>query len=353
MAEERKLATIETILAIDPIEGADAIERATVRGWQVVVRKGEFKVGDKCVFFEIDSLLPIKPQFDFLSKNGTRKCMVDGTEREGYRLKTIRLKGVVSQGLALPITSFNLSSYEVGSDVTNDIGVVKYEVQLPAQLAGQAKSLFPSFIVRTNEERIQNIPEFFTSEIRPYNSRCPSVKGRLFYQAEKIDGSSSTFYLKDNEFGVCSHNIDLKETEGNVFWKIAREYKMEEKLRSIGRDIAIQGEIAGPGIQKNRLGLPKLSLFIFTVVEIKTGFRLNFKELKAFCLEHDLSMVPIINESWEFPYNITMEDIIKMADGQSLLNPKAKREGIVFRALDDNFLSFKTISNQYLLKNEE
>jgi RNA ligase (TIGR02306 family) len=172
------------------------------------------------------------------------------------------------------------------------------------------------------------------------------MQGKLFYISEKLDGSSFSFYKKENEFGVCSRNLELKETDKNTFWRIARELNLEEKMKKINNSIAIQGEIAGPGVNGNRLNLSKIQLFVFNVFDINTYKRLNFADMIEFCKDMELQTVPIINSSWKFQG--TMEDIISMADGESMLCNRP-REGIVFRLLEDSSISFKAISNSYLL----
>ena len=189
---ERKLASVQIVRDILPIEGADAIEVVVINSWKVVVKKDEFKVGDKVTYFEIDSFLPIKEEFEFLRKSSYKKMGA----LEGFRLKTIRLRGQVSQGL---VTSYNGDADE-GTDLTEELGVVKFEPPIPAELSGIAKGNFPSFLIKTDEERIQNL----TKEYSEY-------KTLIFYEAEKLEGCSVTFYVKDGIFGVCSRNIDLLE----------------------------------------------------------------------------------------------------------------------------------------------
>jgi RNA ligase (TIGR02306 family) len=187
---ERKLASIRVISDIQPIEGADKIELAIVDGWKVVVAKEVgHKVGNMVVYCEIDSYLPVRDEFEFLRKSSYKK-MSDGTE--GFRLKTIKLRGQVSQGLILPmsVVEYTNVQFEVGMDVTNLLGIVKYEPPIPAELAGKVKGLFPSFIRKTDEERIQNL-----------SSEYDELKNHTYYVTEKLDGSSATFYIKDGEFG--------------------------------------------------------------------------------------------------------------------------------------------------------
>ena len=222
---ERKLATIRKISNLSPIEGADKIEVATIDGWKVVVAKDvNHKVGDWVVYCEIDSFLPIKEEFEFLRKSSYKKM----GDQEGFRLKTIKLRGQVSQGLILPMSVFGDFGWTVyeGLDVTERLGIVKYEPPIPAELAGKVKGLFPSFLRKTDEERVQNL----TSEYE-------ELKKQKFYVAEKLEGSSATFYYKDGEFGVCCRNLELLESEGNTFWKVARELDLENKMRNFGINI--------------------------------------------------------------------------------------------------------------------
>lgn len=337
---ERKLATIQEILDVQPIEGADSIEKIKVKGWWCVSGKGNFKKGDKAIYFEVDSFLPINEHFQFLESRGRKKMLQDGQEIEGYRLKTVKLRGQISQGLCLPVKDFFEEDLRIGEDVSERLQVIKYEEPIPAHLEGKAKGRFPSFIQKTDEERIQNLPDYFET-----------MQGRLFYISEKVDGSSGTFYYKNGTFGVCSRNLELLEDESNSFWSIAKELQLEEILKKNGKNLAVQGEVIGPGIQKNRLKLSKITLMVFTIFDIDSYSRYNYKELVEFCKTNTLQTVPIVNDSWKFEGK--MEDIIAMADGKSLISKNANREGLVFRALDDNQISFKALSNKYLLKNEE
>lgn len=349
----RHLATIEKIADVQSIENADAIERVKVREWWCVTKKGEFKIGDICVYFEIDSLLPSSnPIFSFLAK-GTRERtqVVNGKEYKGYRLKTIKLRGQLSQGLALPISvvlpgTWAENEWGVGDDITDLMEVVKYEVPIPANLAGQVKGNFPGFLFKTDEERIQNCAEILIKH-----------SGELFYVAEKIDGSSCTYYKKDNEFGVCSRNLELKDTEGNTFWQLAKDLKLIENLPD---GYAVQGEVAGPGIQGNPLKLPAHMFFLFNVYNIVEGKFLDYKDVVAFAHQYELQTVPIIDEY--FKLKPTVQEMLDYAIGKSLLNSDVEREGVVVRPLHEmeeeisgaiSRLSFKVISNKYLLDYEQ
>ena len=355
--QARKLVTLRRVSEIDPINGADQIEVATVDGWKCVVKKGEFRVGDLGVYHEIDSLLPMIPLYEFLKNKGTKKMTVDGIEREGYLLRTIRLKGQVSQGLLLPKAKvLEAFEAEIGKrfDEGNDIidyaeimGIVKYEAPVPAQLAGQVEGMFPSFISKTDQERCQNL----TSELIRF-------QGMQFEVTEKLDGSSMTVYLKDGHFGVCSRNLELKETDGNTQWKLAREMDLEKKLHFMfGRDkreYAIQGEVIGEGIQKNPYKLKGHQFRIFDVFDITEGRYLMPGERISFLSWTDLlgKEVPVINNC-ELLYGGARQLLTK-AEGKSLM-ADVEREGVVFKShflVNNAPFTFKAISNNYLLSEE-
>jgi RNA ligase (TIGR02306 family) len=331
---ERKLASIRKISDIQPIEGADMIELAIVDGWKVVVAKNvNHKVGDLVVYCEIDSFLPIKEEFEFLRK-GSYKKMVDGTE--GFRLRTIKLRGQVSQGLILPIHTLPLlEMVHEGQDVTEMLGIVKYEPPIPAELAGKVKGLFPSFLRKTDEERIQNL----SGDIETW-------KDKTFYVTEKLDGSSATFYYKDGEFGVCSRNLELLETEDNTFWKFSRQVDLENKMRDFDINISLQGELIGEGIQGNPYKIKGQTVRFFNLFDIDLQEYHNLSMFEGVCNRFGVEMVPILNK--HFDMFDTVEDILEYADGKSVLNPNFDREGVVIRSLDRK-ISFKAISNKFLL----
>jgi len=333
---ERKLATIRVISDIRPIEGADMIELATVGGWNVVVAKNVgHKVGDHVVYCEIDSFLPIKEEFEFLRKSSYKKM----GDQEGFRLKTIKLRGQVSQGLILPMSvfgEFGWTAYE-GLDVTDRLGIVKYEPPIPAELAGKVKGGFPSFLHKTDEERVQNL-------VKEYSEyKLTSV--HQFYMTEKLDGSSATFYMNEGEFGVCSRNLELLETEGNTFWKVARELDLENKLKDKG-NICLQGELIGEGIQGNPYKIKGQTVYFFNAFDIDKQTRLGINEFLVLLDDMELSSVPILDVAMLLPETVT--GMLELAEGKSRLNNNTEREGVVVRSLD-NTISFKAISNKFLL----
>lgn len=344
----RKLASIKKIDNIEPIEGADIIELATVGGWKVVVAKDVgHSIGDLVVYCEIDSFLPIEPEFEFLRKSSYKK-MVDGTE--GFRLRTIKLLKQVSQGLIIPLKdaheiihrnapNINVGLFE-GLDVTEMLGITKWDPPVPANLAGVAKGNFPSFLQKTDEERIQNL----TEEYEAWKDSDTE-----FYVTEKLDGSSATFYYRDGEFGVCSRNLELVENENNTFWKVVRELKIEEKLKFYGKNISIQGELIGEGIQKNPYKIKGHTVRFFNVFDIDNYEKMGFGTFNQIIQDLDLQTVPI-TATPGFKLPETIDDLLKMAEAKSVMNNKAEREGIVIRS-KDNKISFKAISNKFLLKN--
>lgn len=339
MEIERKLATIRKISNISPIEGADKIEIVSVDGWKVVVAKDVgHKIGDLVVYCEIDSFLPIREEFEFLRKTSYKKM----GDQEGFRLKTIRLRGQVSQGLILPLSILNngeMPGVEVGDDVTNLLGIVKYEPPIPAELSGKVKGLFPSFLRKTDEERVQNLAK----EYEDYKLHS----SHKFYVTEKLDGCSATFYLKDGVFGVCSRNLELLQTEENTFWKVAGELKLSELMSGLSFNICLQGEMIGEGIQGNPYRIKGQTVRFFNAFNIDKQENINFLEFVELCEKLKLKTVPILDFDFTLPSSIS--DMLDYADSVSELNPNFDREGVVVRSYDRT-ISFKAISNKFLIK---
>lgn len=339
MNTDRKLASVVKIVDIQPIPGADAIVVATVKGWKVVVKVNEYKVGDLAVYYEIDSFLPIRPQFEFLRKSSFKRM----GSTEGFRLKTIRLRGQISQGLLTPIP-VDITDPKEGDDLTEVLGIVKYEPPIPAQLAGKIKGTFPSFIPKTEEIRIQN----FESEVGF------SPVGERAYVTEKLDGTSFTCYFKDGVFGVCGRNWELSETDDNSLWRMAKMLELKDKMTKLGKNIALQGELIGAGINGNLYGLSDHKLYFFTGYDIDKGRRMFFDELEWVLFGLQLQMVPVLEKyGFVIPKEGNIVDyMLKYAEGKSVLNMEVDREGVVVRGLEREF-SFKAISNTYLLGNKD
>lgn len=324
----RKMATIQIIKDIKPIENADAIECAVINGWGVVIKKGEFKIGEKVIYCEIDSWIPheIAP---FLTKDKQREY--NGVI--GNRLRTVKLRGCLSQGLILPLSVDG----EIGDDVSEQLNITKYDPPVPACIAGMAKGNFPSFVPKTDEERVQNLDSL------------DCVIGKEVYITEKIDGTSYTAYHLDGEVGVCSRNLDLKHTEDNTLWKYTLDNNIHEKLKSLDFNAAIQGELIGVGIQGNKYKRTQFELYVYNIYNIDTKCYVDYDDFIRICGVLGLTTVPVIKVGI-FDFN-DIGDLLEYADGTSVLFDTA-REGVVIRTTSLNRVSFKAISNKWLLKNE-
>ena len=334
----RKLASIKKIEEIKLIEGADKICAYRVGGWWVVDSVTKYKVGDLAVYYEIDSFLPVRPQFEFLRKSSFKRI---GTA-EGFRLKTIKLRGQLSQGLLTPIPDGIVDPKE-GDDLTEALDIVKYEPPIPAQLAGKIKGTFPSFIPKTDETRIQN----FETDV----GFVPV--GERVYVTEKLDGTSFTCYFNNGVFGVCGRNWELIETNDNSLWRMANMLELKDKLTKLGKNIAIQGELVGNGINGNLYGLTDHKLFFFTAYDIDKGRRLFFDELEWLLFRLSVPIVPVLEKyGYVLPNENLVDNMLKYAEGKSILNMGVDREGVVVRGLEREF-SFKAISNTYLLGSKE
>jgi RNA ligase (TIGR02306 family) len=365
----RKLATIRKISEINPIPGADAIEVATVGGWKVVVKRGEFSVGDLAVYIEIDSWVPheLAP---FLSK-GQEPRVYNGVL--GERLRTVKLRGQVSQGLLIAISAvygkIGPIDIQEGRDITDLLGIQKWEAEIPASLAGQVQGPFPSWIRKTDQERCQNL----VTEIFEENA------GAKYEVTIKLDGSSMTVFARGTvdesdpslvqmESGVCSRNLWLKvneENANNTLVSVAVKSDLlgilEDMARNGDGNFAVQGEIMGPGIQGNRENLKTHQFFVFDIQNVDEGAYLDpgarsllMLDLHARGVNPEMvKHVPIVAHSAELLDTLgikNVEDLLKFADGKSLNHQV--REGLVFKRIDGGS-SFKAISNQFLLKGGE
>ena len=329
----RKLATIRKINDLQPIEGADKIEVAIIDGWKVVAQKGLYQVGDLAVYFEIDSWIPTELA-PFLSK-GKEPREFEGVK--GERLKTIKLRGQLSQGLLMPLDEAipETTSFVEGDDVTEYLGIKKWEKPMNAQLAGVCRGNFPSLIPKTDQERVQNIKK-----------ELLAAQGELFEVTEKLEGSSMTVYRIEGEFGVCSRNMDLKRDENNSFWKTALFLDIEGKMIAQGMDnFAIQGELIGPGIQNNIYGLTQFEFHVFDIYSIKDGEYITPQRRQDMVKQLGLTHVPVLDDMFIMTDNI--DELLRLAEGASRL-ASVEREGLVFKHLNGG-MSFKAISNKYLL----
>lgn len=381
MESKRKLASIQKIIKLFPIEGADRIECAQVLGWECVVVKDTFKEGDLCVYFECDSQLPIHPVFEFMANRH-------------YRVKTAKFKKQISQGLALPIsilTNFAdkpCSYYKEDQDVTSIIGVTKYDPRpentnpvsskklnpivnslmqyalfrkvYRAIVPGKTKGNFPSFINKTDETRIQSCPSLLRKHINT-----------PFYFTEKLDGSSATYFYnkslvgkrfgiftKDsgNGFGVCSRNLRLVHTDGSYWWHYVLNSNIKEKIILLSEylkaSVAIQGELLGPSIQENKYKVNNISFHCYNIFNIDTQEYLPYEDKFELCEKFNINAVPIVDD-----FILTDEHdvhfMVNLSKRKSVLNPSVLAEGIVGRSMLDDAISFKAINPEWLLKYKE
>lgn len=344
----RKLVTVQRIASLTPIEGADNIEKALVLGWSLVVIKGQFKENDLCCYYEIDSLLPIQPEYRFMTKDGIKKMVLDGKDISGYRLRTKKMRQQISQGLAMPISILNgkLRQAEIkeGLEVTDLLGVVKYETPISACLSGVVKGAYPADVPKTDEERVQAFPQLLTR----YKDKP------IFYVSEKCDGTSCSIIYKNGELDVCSRNLNLLEDSNNTLWQTVNALNLKEKLQKLGRNIALQGELVGEHIQDNRLKIKGHKILFFNIYNIDEGEYLDYPEFRWLCKALELQTVPIITDSFTLPQ--TIDELVTVATRKSLISPDLLAEGIVIRPMaevkdeDLGRLSFKCISPTYLLK---
>jgi RNA ligase (TIGR02306 family) len=337
---ERKMATIRKIAEIQAIPEADLICAYRVDGWWVVDQVGKYVVGDLVVYAEPDSWIPVELA-PFLCK-GKEPREYNGVK--GEKLRTIRLKKQLSQGLLLPLepTCANIESmlFE-GLDVSFPLNIQKYEAPIAAQLAGLVRGNFPSRIPKTDQERIQNLPK----ELEFWKE-----KKFTWEETEKLDGSSMTVYLLDDEFGVCSRNLDLKRDENNSLWKVAIRYDLEKVLRDGNEGLALQGEIVGNGIQGNPYMFKDQEFYIFDIYNVLTGKYFTPTERKAFITKYNLKHVPVFNSA-RLIETETIADLLALAEGKSVMGNinGPEREGLVFKC-NECEASFKVISNRFLLK---
>ena len=346
----RKLASIQRIWSIEPIEGADRIELAHVLGWQCVVNKGQFSPMELAVYFEVDSFLPIKPEFEFLRSNSYRNSNILG---EGFKLRTMRFRGKISQGLLLPISLFPQipENAEIGDDVTELLGVKKWEIEEKATTGGTAIGTLPYDIPHTDETRVQAEPELIQA-----------FSGLEYYISTKMDGSSHSVGIDKNGFHVTGHNFEYKDDGKCSFYNLIKERSIREKAEDFAREngleeFTIQGEFCGPGIQKNRLKLIKPEWYVFTIRE--NGKRVGLSRMLEICRAMGLEHVPIEEVDSDLPSKYpTVEALLERAEGE--YQKGGQKEGIVIRPVEPVFsevisasLSMKVVNNKYLIKNEE
>jgi hypothetical protein len=364
MNTERKLATVQVIEKLSPIESADKIEVCHVLGWECVVKKGEFKVGDKVVYVECDAVMPDVPEFEFLRD---RK----------FRVRTIKLRGQISQGLVLPVNK-EMSKMSVGADVTDLLGIKLY--QTPSEraervrveqsrsklkkfmmryswfrrlfLSRSKKSGWPFWIAKTDEERIQNFPHVIEQ-----------FKDEVVYITEKVDFQSCSFTGKmvpkypwlgkysplKYQFVVCSRNLTTND-KNSLYWKIAEKYNIEKILKE-SPNITIQGEQGDTKVQGNKYGLTEPALWVFNIIDHERKYHYDWVEMVKFCNAYGLTTVPLLAHTRLYNLAIDVKQMIEYSKGESVLAP-IPREGVVVRSIinGQKRLSFKCINPDFLLK---
>lgn len=348
----RKLASVQCVWNVEPIEGADRIELAHVLGWQCVVNKGEFAPMDFGVYFEIDSFLPIRPEFEFLRPSSYKKTDIMG---EGFLLRTKKFRGQISQGLLLPLTAFpELANecWEPGDDVSEILGVRKYEIEERATTGGNVVGILPYDVPHTDETRIQAEPDLLQE-----------FAGIEYYISTKMDGSSHSVSVDENGFHVTGHNYEYKDDDSSAFYRYVNSIGLREKMEALISEasdidtLTIQGEFCAPGIQQNRLKLKKPEWYVFTIRV--NGERVTLESMMTICSRLGVVTVPIEEIGVDLPSKYpTVEALLERADGE--YPNGGKKEGIVVRpTLPDysstinDYLSFKVVNNKYLLKNQE
>ena len=345
----RKLASIQRIWKIEPIEGADRIELAYVLGWQCVVNKGQFQPMDLAVYFEIDSFLPIRPEYEFMRASSYKNTDIMG---EGFRLKTQKFRGQVSQGLLLPVSQFPEipADSALGTDVTEILNVRKWAIEERATSGGTVIGSLPRSIPHTDETRIQAEPELIKE-----------FAGLEYYISTKMDGSSHSISIDEDGIHVTGHNYEYKDDGISDFYKLVNERSYKDKLKAFaekeGLDtLTVQGEFCAPGIQQNRLKLKKPEWYVFTIME--NGKRVGLNRMLDICKEIELTTVPVEEVGNDLPSKYpTIDALLERSDG-SYPNG-GKKEGIVIRPTEPVFsnligaeLSMKVVNNKYLLKND-
>lgn len=359
----RQLASIKTVSNLLPIEGKDRIELAVIDGWSVIVKKDEFKIGDKCVYIEIDSVLPEREEFEFLrSKN--------------FRIKTMKMAGVVSQGIVFPMSVLpakKTGEYELGEDVTKTLEVKQYEPTMDKEpeIKEARKSKYPKFLMRFGwfrklvlpKKQAKGFPNFIskTDETRIQNMPFILEDKRQWIATEKVDGQSGSFclvrkkswipWVKDKfEYIVCSRNLRLWKKDSSSYWSVSDRYDMEKVLRNLIGNwnwVAIQGECIASNVQGNKYKVTTPDLYVFNL--IYPDGRVGSCAAKEICEKQGLKFVPILATDYVLPD--TVNEVLEYAHGQSVIGDTL-REGIVFRS-NDGKLSFKAVDPLFLIKYDE
>jgi len=357
----RDLAIVTRVQKIEPIPNYDRVVKATIENYPVIVQKDQFKEGDLCVYVREDSLLPVKPEFEFLRKNSYSKLY------NGFRIRNMKMCGMYSSGIAFSLSILPEGFQpEEGDDVTDLLEVRKYdpeELQEMVQVQNKVKNQILLFLMRFKwfrklyaklfGKKVRQYPETVqksdeTNIEKLFNSYKTQRPDEEFYVTEKMEGSAGAWMLygKRRKYLVFSHNAICSSKDNNTWAKVGRMYNLEKILRSEKRNLCIQGEVCGPNIQKNIYGFDDLRLFVYKVTDVDTGEALNYRDLVNFCSKHDLDMVPVLYENRLLLD--TLDDMLKDCEGKSVL-ADVPREGLVWRSMIDQNIGFKCKSRAYQL----
>ncbi|MDR0465086.1 MAG: RNA ligase (ATP) [Treponema sp.] len=333
----RSLVTIQKVRAISPIPDSDFLELAHVMGWQCVVKKGEFKEGDPCIYYEVDSFLPVEERYEFLRSSSFRDNADNG---QGFRIKTMRMRGQLSQGLLLPLEKFpELHGCEENTDVTEKLNVKKWYIPETVNAGGTIIGERPYGIPASDEIRIQSALELLNE-----------LKGKPYYITTKMDGTSGIVYHIDAKIGCCSRNKEIKDEQDALYWLPVYKYGLKEKLANLGKNIVLTGEICGPGIQKNRLRLAEIEWYVFDVKDGESNRYLPYDDAVKLCAALGLQTVPLEERGGAFDY--TLDTLLEKARGK--YKSGLDKEGIVVRdAVSPKAVSFKVLNNDALLKEKD
>ncbi|MCL1931235.1 MAG: RNA ligase (ATP) [Treponema sp.] len=333
----RSLVTIQKVKSISAIPDSDFLELVHVMGWQCVAKKGEFKAGDLGVYYEVDSFLPIDDRYEFLRNTSYRDNVDNG---QGFRIRTIKMRGQLSQGLLLPLEKFpELAGCGEGADVTEKLNVKKWYIPETAAAGGTIIGERPHGIPASDEIRIQSALELLDQ-----------LRGKPYYITTKMDGTSGIVYYIDGKIGCCSRNKEIKDEETSLYWAPVYTYGLKEKLARLGKNLVLTGEICGPGIQKNKLRLPALAWYVFDVKDWDAGRYLPYDEAVKLCADLGVPIVPLEERGEQFDY--PLETLLEKAKGK--YPSGLDKEGIVVRdALAPKVTSFKVLNNDALLKEKD
>ena len=333
----RSLVTIQKVKKISAIPDSDFLEIAHIMGWQCVVKKGEFKEGDLGVYYEVDSFLPLDDRYEFLRTSSYRENADNGI---GFRIRTVKLRGQLSQGLFLPLEKFpELEGCGEGSDVTEKLNIKKWYIPESSNPGGLIIGDRPHGIPASDEIRLQSALELLDQ-----------LKGKPYYITTKMDGTSGIVYYIDGKIGCCSRNKEIRDEETALYWMPVYKYGLKEKLAKLGKNIVLTGEICGPGIQKNKLRLSEVEWQVFDVKDWDAQRYLPYDQACKVCDDLGLSRVPLEERGENFDY--TLEQLLEKAKGK--YPSGLDKEGIVVRDLmAPKAISFKVLNNDALLKEKD